>query len=79
MADKTEKSKGGASKFFLGALLGGIAGAIAGKFIKFGPEDGGEEVPESCDHKNGKCDCKDCDHKEKPAKKPAEEKPATKK
>ena len=30
----TEKSKTGAGKFFLGALLGMAAGAVAGKFIK---------------------------------------------
>ena len=29
----SQKNKGGAGKFFLGALLGGIGGAIAGRFI----------------------------------------------
>lgn len=57
----TEKGKGGAGKFFLGAALGAIAGAIAGKFISVKSE--GEET-EAC-----KCgdDCK-C-REEKPAEK----------
>ncbi|MBR3256427.1 hypothetical protein IKG10_02025 [Candidatus Saccharibacteria bacterium] len=40
---KTQKS--GAGKFFLGALLGGVAGAIAGKFLKIGTDEG-EEIEE---------------------------------
>lgn len=38
-----KKNKSGVGKFFLGALLGGVAGAIAGKFIKIN-QDGGEEI-----------------------------------
>lgn len=40
-----KKHKSGAGKFFLGALLGGVAGAIAGKFIKIS-KDSGEEIDE---------------------------------
>lgn len=48
----SEKTKGGAGKFILGAALGAIAGAIAGKFISLKSED----------EKNAKCDCDDgCD------------------
>ena len=55
--DKKEK-KGGAGKFFLGALIGSIAGAVAGKFIR-----SDDAVPVEDD----KCDCKEkCDnHKQK--------------
>ncbi|MBQ2673036.1 hypothetical protein IJG01_03670 [Candidatus Saccharibacteria bacterium] len=42
----TEKNKSGAGKFFLGALLGAAAGALAGKFIKIKPDDG-EELEET--------------------------------
>ncbi len=45
MAKKT-KNKSGKGKFFLGALLGGVAGAIAGRFIK-NNMDSGEEIDES--------------------------------
>lgn len=41
-----KKNKSGAGKFFLGALLGGVAGAIAGKFIKINT-DNGEEIDEN--------------------------------
>lgn len=40
-----KKNKSGAGKFFLGALLGGVAGAIAGKFFKV-HADSGEEIDE---------------------------------
>ena len=33
MAEKSEKNKSGAGKFFLGAALGAIAGAIGGKLF----------------------------------------------
>ena len=69
MTDKSEKDnkpKSGAGKFLLGALLGGIAGAIAGKFIKIGPDDGGEEIEEKSQKK---CDCSEkCDCKKKAEK-----------
>ncbi|MBR3229180.1 hypothetical protein IKF67_03070 [Candidatus Saccharibacteria bacterium] len=74
MAENTEKNKSGAGKFFLGALLGGIAGAIAGKFIKLG-DDGGEEVEEGCNCE-GRCDCKEKEAKKET--KPAAEKAAKK-
>lgn len=46
VAKKSKKTqKSGAGKFFLGALLGGVAGAIAGKFFKIGTDDG-EEIEE---------------------------------
>ena len=43
MADKTEKKKGGKGKFFLGAILGGIAGAIAGRFVTATAEENSTE------------------------------------
>lgn len=50
-----EKNKSGAGKFVLGALLGGIAGAIAGKFVS--------DKTEKCE--KGECKCGDeCDCKE---------------
>ena len=57
MADNSEKNKGGAGKFLLGAILGGIAGAIAGKFIKL-DTDGGEEIEDTDCECDGKCECK---------------------
>lgn len=46
MVKKSKKNeKSGAGKFFLGALLGGVAGALAGKFIKITKDDG-EEIDE---------------------------------
>ena len=33
MAEEKQKNKSGAGKFFLGAALGALAGAIAGKFV----------------------------------------------
>ena len=71
----TEKNKSGAGKFLLGALLGGIAGAVAGKFIKVNPDDG-EEVEDECNCGD------DCKCANKPAEKPApktESKKTTKK
>ncbi len=63
---KEKKNKSGAGKFFLGAALGALAGAIAGKFIS-----NKEEAEKSCecgeDCKCGK-DC-DCDEKTKTADK----------
>ena len=52
MADGSEKKKSGAGKFFLGAVLGGIAGAIAGRFIsaKAEGDDGG------CNCEDGGCE-----------------------
>lgn len=47
-----EKKKGGAGKFFLGALFGGIAGAVAGKFIK----DKMDTAECECDECLGECD-----------------------
>ncbi len=49
MADKSEKKKGGAGKFFLGAVLGSIAGAIAGRFITAKAEEDAAE-----------CKCGEC-------------------
>ena len=53
MAEKPEKNKGGAGKFFLGALLGGLAGAIAGKFVS------GKVKKDDEDELDGECECGD--------------------
>ena len=45
-----KKNKSGAGKFFLGAALGTLAGAIAGKFIS------NKEENEGCACK-GECEC----------------------
>ena len=73
------KGKSGAGKFFLGALLGAAAGAIAGKFMSSN-KDSGEELEEcGCDH-DGKCKCEDkYECKKEVAEKPAETKKTTKK
>lgn len=68
----TEKNKSGAGKFFLGALLGGIAGAIAGKFIKVNP-DSGEEL-EDAEESHCNCDNCECDKKTTTKEKPAAKK-----
>ena len=71
MTEKAEKNKGGAGKFFLGAALGAVVGAVASKFIKLNPEDEEDEEEMACP----KCekDCKKCEcKKEKTAKKVAE-------
>lgn len=70
----TEKKSSGAGKFFLGAALGAIAGAVAGKFMSGkGKCDCGEE----CDCVSDECDEPVKEAPEKPAKKAvAEKKPA---
>ena len=73
MADKEEKKKGGAKKFFLGAILGGIAGAVAGRFITAKAEEASEGHGCNCD---GECHC---DEEETPVKKTAEKKSSEKK
>ena len=76
-----EKSKsGGAGKFFLGALLGAAAGAIAGRFISV-KADSEDEDPEECGC-GGECEhCKARDEKiaKLKAEKKATEKKATEK
>ena len=42
--EPTKKNKSGAGKFFLGAALGALAGAVASKFISFDKKDCEEEV-----------------------------------
>lgn len=78
MAENNEKKKGGAGKFFLGALLGAVAGAVAGKAVsaKFKKlED--DDFDDECDC-GGECEhCKDKD--EKIAKLKSEKKEAEKK
>ncbi len=65
------KGKSGAGKFFLGALLGAAAGAIAGKFISF-KKDGGEELDE--------CGCEDkCECRKEATEKPVGGNPTEKK
>ena len=81
-----EKNKSGAGKFFLGALLGSIAGAVAGKFIKIEPDDGEEldEIEDEIEDDDGKCDkckCVDCkcDKKSDTEEKPVAKKKSNKK
>ena len=82
MADNSEKNKGGAGKFLLGAVLGGIAGAIAGKFIKLNTDDGEEVEDDECGC-GDKCECKKaCEKKEEikeEVKKPVAKKTSEKK
>lgn len=52
-----EKKSSGAGKFILGAAIGAMVGAIAGKFISVKGND--EECDCDCD-----CDCDNHDHKE---------------
>lgn len=61
MAEKSEK-KGGAGKFILGAVLGGIAGAIAGKFIKLNQDD---EDDEECNADEGRSCYEKCKSEKK--------------
>lgn len=71
---QNEKKSSGAGKFILGAALGALAGAIAGKFIS--SKDRADEC--ECD---GDCECDDCDCDEKCSceqKKADEKKPETK-
>ncbi len=49
-----DSKKGGAGKFFLGAILGGLAGAIAGRFLTAKADENSDEC--EC---NGSCDCED--------------------
>ncbi len=74
----TEKSKNGAGKFFLGAILGAAAGAIAGKFIHDKVKKTEEDFDETeCDC-GDECKCGDkceCEKKaEEKTEKPVEEK-----
>ena len=50
MADNSKK--GGAGKFFLGAILGGLARAFAGRFIK-------EKMDEEDLDEDANCECGD--------------------
>ena len=79
MAENSEKKKGGAGKFFLGALLGAVAGVVAGKAVsaKFKKLEDGDDFDDECDC-GGECEhCKNKD--EKIAKLKSEKKEAEKK
>lgn len=61
------KEKSGAGKFFLGALLGAAAGAIAGRFVSAkANKDDGEELEDECGC-GPECDCKEKAEEEKKA------------
>ena len=86
MAEKKEKNKSGAGKFFLGAALGALAGAIAGKFISVN-KDEDCECGDKCDCEK-KCKCEDSSDKivekktseaKEPKKEPTKSKSAEKK
>lgn len=62
MTKEKAKNKSGAGKFFLGALLGGVAGAIAGKFMSDKTQ---KEDPEDCECKG---ECKHCETKDEKIK-----------
>jgi hypothetical protein len=79
--EKTSQKKHGAGKFFLGAVLGAAAGAIASKFIKI--DFTSDDEAEKSKTKSCKCDddCKcdkdvkcDCDKKKVAEKKTTEKK-----
>ena len=73
-----EKSKGGAGKFFLGALLGGLAGAVAGKFMSSKCDEDKDDECECGDD----CECGDkgeCKEKPETKKEPTGKKPIEKK
>lgn len=78
-----EKNKSGAGKFFLGALLGGVAGAVAGKFLKVkfnSDEECGCDEECDCGGKCGdkcKCDADDSTKEIKEIKKDARSKTKT--
>ena len=79
MTEKAEKNKGGAGKFFLGAALGAVVGAVASKFIKLNSDDEADEDEEmtcpNCEKDGKECEC----HKaEKVAKEAVEKKPVKK-
>lgn len=63
MTEKIKKNKSGAGKFFLGALLGGVAGAIAGRFMKVVADDKDNGCP--CDENCDKCEEKAGESKQK--------------
>lgn len=76
-----EKKKSGAGKFFLGALLGGALGAVAGKFIKVNIKNEDEcDCDEDCEC-DGECECdkKEATEKEAPKKKTVVKKAPAKK
>ena len=84
----TEKAKGGAGKFFLGAALGAMAGAIAGKFVSTKKDKCNCDKINECGRKASTCECDKKskqvseiakDSVEKAEKKPAEKKSADKK
>ncbi|MDO4747400.1 MAG: hypothetical protein Q4A70_03640 [Candidatus Saccharibacteria bacterium] len=54
MAENKEKGKSGAGKFFLGALIGAAAGAVAGRFLSSRAEKNDLDECECGDD----CDCK---------------------
>lgn len=66
MAEKAEKNKSGAGKFFLGAALGALAGAVAGRFVKLKMDNDEEETcPCGCKEEcvcDGNCteECDQC-------------------
>lgn len=73
MTEKTKK--GGAGKFFLGAMLGSIAGALASKFISAKNGEGSAKC--AC---GDKCECskKEAEGKKDDSKKTTTKKPAEK-
>ncbi|MBR3122041.1 hypothetical protein IKF28_01200 [Candidatus Saccharibacteria bacterium] len=63
----TEKNKSGAGKFFLGALLGAAAGAIAGKFISEKTKSDDEDLEKNECECGEECECgKKCECEEEP-------------
>lgn len=67
---KEEKNKSGAGKFFLGALIGAVAGLVASRFVSIDvtKNDDDEEDEDDCDCEECECEKCECEDKEVEAK-----------
>lgn len=64
---KEEKNKSGAGKFFLGALIGTVAGLVASRFVSVDitKNDDDDEEDDEDDELCDECECVECDCEKK--------------
>lgn len=78
MAEKNDKKSNGAGKFFVGALIGTLVGAVASRFVSVSihkDEDFDDFDDEECDCEE--CECKKHDEIEEEVEKTEDKKAKT--
>ena len=54
------KKKNGAGKFFLGALIGGVAGFVASRFVSIDVKKE-KDIDDEDECENEECECEECE------------------